>query len=151
MTAREQAALDFFERGYNCAQAVAAAFADVTPLDESTILRLSSSFGGGIGRLREVCGAVSGMALIAGLLYGYDDPEDQTVKADHYTRIQEMAAAFTRENGALRCADILNRPGKEPPTPAKRDAAFYHERPCARCVTSAARILEEYIAAHPLA
>ena len=151
MTAREQKALDLFERGYNCAQAVAAAFADLTPLDEATVLRLSSSFGGGLGRLREVCGAASGMALIAGFLYGYDDPADQTVKADHYTRIQELAHAFTEENGALRCADILGRPGGEVPTPTKRDAAFYHERPCTRCVLSAARLLEDYITAHPVA
>ena len=150
MTARQQKALDLFERGYNCAQAVAAAFADLTPLDEATVLRLSSSFGGGLGRLREVCGAASGMALIAGFLYGYDDPTDKTVKANHYTRVQQMANAFVQGNGALRCADILGRPGKEAPTPTDRDAAFYHDRPCVRCVLSAARILEDYIAAHPI-
>ena len=150
MTSREQKALALFEQGYNCAQAVAAAFADLTALDEKTLLRLSSSFGGGIGRLREVCGAASGMFLIAGLLYGYDDPTDKPVKAQHYTRIQELARAFVEANGALRCADILDRPGKEAPTPTERDAAFYHERPCARCVTSAARILEDYLAVHPV-
>jgi len=151
MTAREQKAVDLFEQGYNCAQAVAAAFADVTALDEPTLLRLSSSFGGGIGRLREVCGAASGMFLLAGLLYGYDDPSDKSVKAEHYTRIQELAHAFTAENGALRCADILGKPGAEAPNPANRDAAFYHSRPCVRCVASAARIFEDYLAAHPLA
>ena len=151
MTVRQQKALDLFEQGYNCAQATAAAFADLTSLDESTLLRLSSSFGGGLGRLREVCGAVSGMAIIAGALYGYDDPADKAVKAEHYTRIQELANAFSEESGALRCADILGRAGKEAPTPTDRDAAFYRDRPCTRCVLSATRILEGYITTHPTA
>ena len=150
MTARQQTAQTLFEQGYNCAQAVAAAFSDVTGLDEKTLLRASAPFGGGVARLREVCGAVSGMFLAVGLLYGYDDVADKGVKADHYTLVQGLAHEFVRDNGALRCADILGKTGAEAPTPTERNAAFYQERPCLRCVLSAVAILEDYLAQHPV-
>ena len=87
MTRREEA-MENFKKGYNCSQAIVLAFADMLPVDRTLLLRLASSFGGGMGRLREVCGSVSGMFMIAGLLYGYDGPETGQIKAEHY-------AAFT--------------------------------------------------------
>ena len=85
---------ELFQEGYNCAQAVFLAFEDLYDIDHETALKLSSSFGGGMGRMREVCGAVSGMFMVAGVLYGYDDPKAQTEKADHYKRIQELAEEY---------------------------------------------------------
>ena len=102
MTHQEKARQNFLN-GYNCAQAVFCAFCDVTGMDEREALRLSSSFGGGMGRLREVCGAVSGMFMAAGLLYGYDDLEDKSLKAAHYARIQDLAARFSSQKKSLIC------------------------------------------------
>ena len=96
-----------FLEGYSCSQAVAAAFSDVTGLDEKTSARLASSFGGGMGRMREVCGAVSGMLLVLGMLYGYDDPADTAGKRELYSRVQAMAEEFRAENGSIICRDLL--------------------------------------------
>ena len=88
-------AMGLFLDGYNCAQSVFTAFCDLHGMDEKEALRLSSSFGGGMGRMREVCGALSGIFMAAGLLYGYDSPDDKDAKTEHYRRIQELAGAFT--------------------------------------------------------
>ena len=101
MTRRERA-VSAFMQGYNCAQSIVLAFEDLLPVDESALSRLSSSFGGGMGRLREVCGAVSGMFMVAGLLYGYDGPEVGQVKAEHYAKIQELAHRFEEKHGSIR-------------------------------------------------
>ena len=142
-------AAELFLGGYNCAQAVTVAFCDVTGLDESFAAKMASSFGGGMGRMREVCGAVSGMLMVAGLLYGYDTPGDDTVKKAHYTLVQALAAAFRQETGSIVCREILKNPPSDP-NPTPRTAEFYQKRPCARMVMLAGRILDEYIAAHPL-
>ena len=135
--------------GYNCAQAVAVAFCDVTGMDEKIAARASSSFGGGMGRMREVCGAVSGMLMVLGLLYGYDDPRDDPTKKQLYTQIQELAGKFREEVGSIICREILKNPPSDPsPTPRTED--FYKKRPCARMVVTAARLLDEFVAAHPL-
>lgn len=141
---------DLFLSGHNCAQAVLVAFCDVTGLEPTVASRLSSSFGGGIGRLREVCGAVSGMVMVAGLLYGYDDPgkEDAEKKA-HYQRIQELCARFREEAGSIICRELLDNPSADP-NPSPRTEEYYKTRPCARYVMLAARILDEYIAEHPV-
>ena len=144
----ERAAALFLE-GYNCAQAVAVAFSDVTGLSPEFSSKMASSFGGGLGRLREVCGAVSGMAMVAGLLYGYDGPETGPEKMAHYQRVQELAGRFREENGSIVCRDILKNPPSDP-APSPRTAEYYAQRPCARMVYTAAKILEEYIEAHPL-
>ncbi len=140
---------ELFLDGCNCAQAVTVAFCDVTGLEPGFAAKLSSSFGGGMGRMREVCGAVSGMLMVAGLLYGYDDPgeKDQNKKA-HYKLVQELAGKFREETGSIICREILKNPPSDP-NPTPRTAEFYKARPCARMVMTAARILDEYIASHP--
>ena len=142
-------AAELFLNGYNCAQAVAVAFSDLTGLDEQLSARLASSFGGGMGRMREVCGAVSGMLMVAGVLYGYDTPGDDTVKKAHYTLVQNLAGEFREKNGSIICREILKNPPSDP-SPTPRTAEFYKNRPCARLVVCAAELLDEYIASHPL-
>ena len=118
-------------------------------MDRDAAARLSSSFGGGMGRLREVCGAVSGILMAAGVLYGYTSPCDDEAKAAHYALVQKLAEEFRRENGSIICRELLGRDGAEVPVPEKRTAAYYAQRPCARFVGSAAAILERYMAQHP--
>ena len=144
-----QYAGDLFVKGYNCAQAVAVAFCDVTGLSEEMSARMASSFGGGVGRLREVCGAVSGMALVAGLLYGYSDTEDAAAKREHYQLVQLLAGRYREQVGSIVCREILKNPPSDP-VPTPRTPEFYAGRPCARLVMLAAQILEEYIAEHPV-
>ena len=91
MINHSEKAKELFLQGYNCSQSVFAAFCDVTGIDFNTALMISSSFGGGMGRMREVCGAVSGMFMVAGALYGYDSPKDNKIKSEHYARIQKLA------------------------------------------------------------
>ena len=146
---REYKAATLFFEGYNCAQAVAMAFADTVGLDEKFCARAVSSFGGGMGRLREVCGAVSGMLFVAGLLYGYDTKDDDRVKKEHYARVQELAAQFRDEVGSIVCREILKNPPSDP-TPSPRTAQYYKDRPCVHMVTLAVKIMEKYIAEHPL-
>ena len=143
-------AAELFLNGYNCAQAVAIAFCDVTGLDKDFTARMASSFGGGMGRMREVCGAVSGMLMVAGLLYGYDTPGDDVSKKAHYARVQELAGQFRQEVGSIVCREILRNPPSDP-NPTPRTAEFYAQRPCARMVILASEILDKYIAEHPLA
>ena len=141
-------AAELFLQGYNCAQAIAVAFSDVTGLDRDFSARMASSFGGGMGRLREVCGAVSGMFMVAGLLYGYDSTDDDMAKKAHYSLVQDLAGQFKAENGSIICREILKNPPSDP-APSPRTAEYYAQRPCARMVYSAAEILDAYIAAHP--
>ena len=142
-------AVELFVEGYNCAQAVAAAFGDLTGLDEKTAARMASCFGGGMGRMREVCGAVSGMLLVAGLLYGYDDPKATTEKRELYAQVQAMAGQFREQLGSIVCRDLLKNPPSDP-NPTPRTEQFYKDRPCARMVATAARIMDEFIESHPL-
>ena len=142
-------AAELFLSGSNCAQAVLLAFGDLTGLEPSLAAKLSSSFGGGMGRMREVCGAVSGMLMVAGLLYGYDNPgEEDIAKKEHYTRVQELSARFRQEAGSIICREILKNPPSDP-NPSQRTEEYYKTRPCARMVMLAARILDDYMAEHP--
>ena len=143
-------AAELFMNASNCAQAVTVAFCDVTGLDETFAAKISSGFGGGMGRMREVCGAVSGMLMVAGLLYGYDTPGDDVSKKAHYARVQELAGQFRQEVGSIVCREILRNPPSDP-NPTPRTAEFYAQRPCARMVILASEILDKYIAEHPLA
>ena len=145
---RVKQAGNYFFAGYNCAQAVAAAFTDVMELDEKTVLMLASSFGGGVGRLREICGAVSGMALVAGKLYGEIDPADDSTKAAHYELVQKLATEFDRTHGSLICRDLLDK-AETTPQPDKRTKEYYETRPCTALVEDAARIMNEYLLANP--
>ena len=138
-------AKSYFKEGYNCCQAVVLAYKDEMGLDERAALAISSSFGGGIGRLREVCGAVSGMCIVAGMLYGYTDPKAKAERADHYKLIQQMAADFTARNGSIICR-VLTGIEKDNHIPTERTAEFYKKRPCVELVGDAAAILEQIIA-----
>ena len=148
---RRDQAEAFFLQGYNCAQATALAFADYFPFEQETLLRMISSFGGGISRLREVCGAMSAVFLTAGLLYGYHDAADETGKAAHYARIQDLAARFEAVYGSIICRELLGLSAhRDPPWPSKRTAEFYEKRPCKKIIGTAAEILEAYIKEHPV-
>ena len=136
---------EMFCKGYNCAQAVVTAFHEELGMTESEAARLSSSFGGGMGRMRETCGAVSGMLLVAGLLWGYDIPGDDDAKAAHYRLVQKLAGKFRERTGSLVCRELLGSPPSDP-NPTPRTADFYKTRPCAGFVTLAAEILDEEIA-----
>ena len=148
MTHREKA-IEYFRAGYNCAQSVFAAFCDVTGYSEEQALLISSSFGGGMGRMRETCGAVSAMFMVAGALKGYTDISTDEPKKEHYTRIQKMAEEFKKDGGSIICRDILKNPPSDP-NPSPRTAEYYAKRPCARMVMVAANILDEYIREHPV-
>lgn len=140
-----------FTEGRNCAQSVFAAFSDVTGMDEETALRLSSSFGGGMGRLREVCGACSGMFMTAGLLYGYSSKDDDEEKTEHYCRIQQLAAEFKEVHGTIICRELLKDLGvTDSPEPEKRTEQYYKVRPCIRFLQTAAEILDRYISENPV-
>ena len=142
-------AAELFLGGYNCAQSVAVAFCDVTGLEEKFTARMVSSFGGGMGRIREVCGAVSGMFFVLGLLYGYDTPGDDESKKQLYTEVQELAAKFREQCGSIVCREILKNPPTDP-TPSPRTAEYYKIRPCARMVLVAGQLMDAFIAEHPL-
>ena len=142
-------AAELFLSGYNCAQSVLVAFSDLTGLDADFSAKFSSSFGGGMGRMREVCGAVSGMLMVAGLLYGYDTPGDDVSKKEHYARVQYLAGRFREEVGSIVCREILKNPPSDP-NPSPRTAEYYAMRPCERMVYNAASLMDAFIAAHPL-
>lgn len=143
---RKELAMDYFTQGYNCAQAVSLAFADLLPVDRDTLAMLSSSFGGGIGRLREVCGTVSGMAIVLGLLYGYSTPETGSRKAEHYARIQEVTHRFEAAQGSIVCRELLGLSVRhDTPVPEARTEAYYKKRPCRELIGFAAELLETYL------
>ena len=141
-----ETARTLFLQGYNCAQSVVCAFDDITGLDREISARLASSFGGGMGRLREVCGTVSGSLLVLGLLLGYADPEDMQAKTDHYHLVQEFARRFKEINGTIICRELLSgvktKPGNEP---EERTKEYYATRPCLRHVGEAAAIVDELL------
>lgn len=140
---------ELFLQGYNCAQSVMVAFCDVTGLEPDRAARLSSAFGGGMGRMREVCGAVSGMLMVLSLVYGYDQPGDDTGKRELYHQVQALAERFRRENGSIICREILRNPPSDP-NPTPRTADFYEKRPCAKMIYTAGRLLDEFMEEHPL-
>lgn len=143
-------AAQYFTQGYACSQAVLMAFSDLTGLDQETALRISSSFGGGMGRLREVCGTVSGMFMAAGLLYA-GNMLAAADKREHYARIQELAARFREKNGSMICRELLQGVPVTGGTAAEtRTPEYYKKRPCRELCHDAAEILDAYIAEHPL-
>lgn len=149
MADHAQLARELFERGYNCAQAVACAYSAELGLEEERVSRMVSSFGGGFGKLREVCGAVSGAAFVLGTLRGYGDPKAADEKAAHYARVQDFAARFKAENGSIICRELLEGIAlkqESTPVPETRSEEYYRVRPCARFVKTAARIVEAMLA-----
>ncbi len=145
MKTRTDTALELFNDGYNCAQAVFSAFADKYGIDKETALKLSSSFGGGMGRMREVCGAASGMFMIAGLETGATDGADRDGKAANYAKVRELAEKFKAETGSLICRELLglDKETTESHVPEARTPVYYKKRPCADMVRIAAEILTE--------
>ena len=143
-----QRAAELFLEGYNCAQAVAVAFSDVTGTDETATAKLVSPFGGGMGRMREVCGAVSGMLMVFGQLYGYDHPDPDAQK-QCYETVQELAEKFRQQAGSIICREILKNPPSDP-APTPRTEEYYKQRPCTRMVIIAAQILDDYIKENPI-
>ena len=142
MTKHEIKAAELFMSGYNCAQAVFCAFVDEMNMDIDLAKRLSSSFGGGMGRMREVCGAVSGALMALGCFKGYDVIGDDSIKKEHYARVQEIMNGFSEELGSYICRDIIKVVGSQPPMPTPRTAEFYKSRPCVKCVMRAARLVD---------
>ena len=137
----------YFEEGYNCAQAVTLAFAEEMGISKGIAATMASSFGGGLGRLREVCGCVSGMALAAGALFGYSDPKAKEEKAEHYALIQKLADEFKERNGSIICRELLSGINNDTnPVPEERTESYYKKRPCAELCFIAAEILEKEIA-----
>lgn len=144
-------ACELFAGGLNCAQAVFVAFCDVTGMDKETALRISSSFGGGMGRLREVCGTCSAMFMVAGMLYGLGEGYTFEEKAEHYKRIQELAARFKEQHDTINCMELLKGlKVTTDPTPERRTEQYYKVRPCIKFVRTAAEILDKYIEENPI-
>ena len=142
-------AAELFLGGCNCAQAVLLAFSDITGMDRKTAAMISAPFGGGMGRLREVCGAVSGMNMVFGCLYGYESPTDDEAKKQVYAQFRQLAEKFQEINGSIICREILKNPPADP-NPSPRTAEYYAKRPCARMVMVAAQLLDEFIESNPL-
>ena len=143
---RAERARQYFLDGYNCAQSVFLAYQDITPLDPTTIATIAAPFGGGMGRLREVCGTVSGMFFVAGFLQPNAEPNDTPNKKACYSLVQSLAEDFRRENGPIVCRELLGLNQKhDDPTPSARTQEYYQRRPCAEYVAIAARIVAQKI------
>ena len=144
---RIEKAVALFKEGFNCSQSVVAAFADKYGFTQEQALKMSASFGGGIGRMRETCGAACGLFMLAGLETGATEGADREGKAANYKLVQELAEEFKQRNGALRCADLLGLSKNEPvvSTPEARTNQYYAKRPCVKMVEEAARIWCEYL------
>lgn len=143
MKNHSEKAAELFVNGCNCSQAVFGAFCEDCGIDFETALKLSSSFGGGMGKLRETCGAVTGMFMVAGLLAGYSDIEDKSAKDNHYKLIQELANEFKNVYGTYNCGELLGNIGKGTYVSAPRTEEYYKTRPCASFVITAAEILDK--------
>ena len=148
---RGELAAEKFTSGYNCAQAVLLAFCDVTGLDETTAARLTSGFGGGIGRLREVCGAANGAFMVISLVYGDGEIAPREKKGELYARIQDFAARFKEHNGSYLCRELLSGVTvDQKPLPDSRTGEYYKKRPCADIVRDAADLLDAYLSENPI-
>lgn len=146
---RVERAVENFMEGYGCCQSVVAAFADLYGLDDTTAKKIAAGFGGGVGRLRMMCGAVSGIVMLAGLDCGQTEGSDRDGKSACYKVVQELLAQSEAENGSLICAEILGLKGHEKAqssyVASPRTAEYYKKRPCAAKVESAARIFANYL------
>lgn len=147
MEERIERAVELFRAGYNCSQSVCAAFADMYGYTEEQALRMSASFGGGIGRMRMTCGAACGMFVLAGLETGCVEGADRAGKEANYRVVQQLADEFVKRNGSLICAELLGLDKKkhDNPVPEERTEAYYKKRPCVKTVEEAARIWVEFL------
>ena len=150
MEDRIQRAIELFKSGYNCSQSVVAAFADMYGFTQEQALRMAASFGGGIGRMRETCGAACGMFLLAGLETGATDGADKVGKAANYALVQELEEEFKRRTRSINCGELLglNKKTQLSSIPEERTKHYYAKRPCAKMVEEAARIWSEYLEKH---
>jgi len=144
---RVQKAEKLFKSGYNCSQAVVTAFADMYGFTDEQALRMASSFGGGIGRMRETCGAACGLFMLAGLQTGSTDAKDRAGKSANYALVQELAEKFKKINGSINCGELLGlrKQAKLNPEASERTDAYYAKRPCAKMVESAAQLWVDYL------
>ena len=143
MSEKSEKAMELFKSGYNCSQSVLGVFCEELGLDFETAMKIASPFGGGMGRMREVCGTVSGMFMAAGLLFG---TTDSSAKAELYKRIQELAEEFRKHNRSIVCKELLaGIESSTSPTPSERTETYYKKRPCVELVGDAVEIFEEYI------
>lgn len=142
---RVEKAAALFKAGCNCSQAVVVAYCDLFGLDEKIAMRMACGLGAGVGRMREVCGVVSGMAILAGLKYGSETP-DADAKKKTYETVQTMADVFRKRNGSIVCRELLGLTRAEgDPTPAVRTETYYKKRPCVALVEDAAAIVEQFL------
>lgn len=146
---RAQRADEYFKAGYNCAQAVVMAYNDIMGMDLEMVAKLAAPFGGGMGRMREVCGTVSGMTMLAGYIQPSADPKNLEERKNNYALVQHFAEQFRNENGDIVCRRLL---GLEPMVernetamPSERTPEYYKKRPCSEYVECAARIVGEYL------
>lgn len=149
LESRVQRAVECFMSGYGCGQSVVAAFADLYGVSDRQAKLVAAGFGGGVGKLRMMCGAVSGLVILAGLEKGQTEGSDREGKAECYRFVQELLSEFREKNGSLICAELLGLDNKAPAfgnfVPAERNARYYKVRPCAAKVECAARIFAEYL------
>ena len=148
--ARANRAKELFLEGYNCSQSVALAYADIVGIDEAMLATIAAPFGGGMGRLREVCGAVSGAFAVLGFVCGYDDPADKEGKSRHYAMIRDFAHRFKQKTGtsSIVCREILSGAGVSGESGGEAEArtqAYYQKRPCADLVELSATVLAEML------
>lgn len=143
---RVELAVDLFKQGYNCSQSVVAAFADMYGFTREQALKMAASFGGGIGRMRQTCGAACGLFMIAGLETGSIDPKDRQGKSANYELVQQLAAKFKQQTGSLICGELLGLKKDSPviSTPEERSEKYYAKRPCVKMVETAAKIWVDY-------
>lgn len=143
---KRELAQKLFREGYNCCQSVFGAFADELGLTKEKAMKIASPFGAGFGKLREVCGAVTGMCMVAGYMKGYTNPTDKEGKIATYKLVQDMCNEFKKEQGSYICREMLKlKPGEDLPEPAVRDENYYKSRPCLSACALAANIATKYI------
>ncbi len=147
MSAKSDTAKDLFHQGFNCAQSVAATFAEHYNIDQPTMLRLATGFGGGIGRMRQTCGAFCALTLLASLEKGFDTAPNNDAKKSCYELVQQLAQDFKAQCGSTICSELLqlSKDHKISATPAERTQKYYQKRPCAEIVATAVRIYENYL------
>lgn len=144
-------AYELFKEGYNCSQAVFGAFAEELGVDFDTAVMLASGFGGGIGRMREVCGTFTGLTMAASMIYGYNDPKDTETKTELYEKIRALADKFREENGSIICRELLGlQQAEKSAVPEARTSEYYKKRPCAELCRYAAELLEQFIKDNPV-
>ena len=146
MTKHSQKAAELFKQGYNCSQSVVGAFCEELGIDFDTAIKLVSPLGGGMGRLREVCGAVSGMFLLTGIVFGYTEPNNLEVKGKLYERVEELAKRFKAKRSTIICRELLEGvETSDSPEPSERTEEYYLKRPCLKIIEDATQIFEDYL------